>query len=125
MRKHLATFSLLFAWLCANGALSDVAQIFAWSRMFTQYARVLPVSAALTETFDASRPCELCLAVKEVRRAEEQKSPVVTAAMERLLLACSATAPLVFNSPIADWPTAAPWNLCTRVDAVPVPPPRV
>jgi hypothetical protein len=124
VRKHLATLSLLFAWLCANGALSDVAQIFAWSRMFTEYARVLPVSAALTETFDASKPCELCLAVKETRQADAKQSPALASSAEKLLLSCNATAPIVFTPPATDWPAAIHWSLCTRVDAVPVPPPR-
>ena len=36
MRKNLAITSLLFAWLCANGALLDAVQVFAWGKMFAE-----------------------------------------------------------------------------------------
>lgn len=124
VRKSLATVSLLFAWLCANGAVSDVAQIFAWSRMFTQYAQVLPVSAALTETFDASKPCELCLAVKATRATQESRPEAILASAEKLLLSCTTPTPLVFPAPAVTWPEPAGWCALTRVEAVPVPPPR-
>ena len=53
MRRKFAVLSLAFAWLCANGAIWDAAQVVAWAKMFAGYAQTLSVSAALEETFDA------------------------------------------------------------------------
>ena len=54
VKKCAITF-LLFAWICANGALLDVVQVFAWGKMFSGYAKSMSVSAALKETFDPAR----------------------------------------------------------------------
>ena len=125
MRKKIATGCLLFAWLCANGAVSDVAQLVAWSRMFAGYARVLSVSAALEETFDASKPCELCLAVKKERASENTQSPAAALSVEKLLLACSTPAATeLFAPPAGDWPAATDWEIVARTEAVPDRPPR-
>jgi hypothetical protein len=124
VRKNLATLCLAFAWLCATGAVSDVAQVFAWGRMFVGYTRVLSVSAALTQTFDAKKPCELCLAVKQTRGSEDSE-PRATLAVEKLFLACSAApSPVIVAPPAVNWPDAANWRLVARTDAVPTRPPR-
>ena len=125
MRKKIATLCLLAAWLCATGAVSDVAQVVAWARMFAGYARALPVGEALAETFDASKPCELCVVVKKTRSAEEgQPTAASVATAEKILLICSVPVPVVFSAPAADWPATANWKVCSRTESVPVPPPR-
>jgi hypothetical protein len=124
VRKKFATACLLLAWLCANGAVTDIAQIFAWGRMFAGYARVLSVSEALVETFDANKPCEICLAVKKDRASEGQ--PVNAAAStEKIFLVCS-TVPSseVFTPPGCDWREATDWEGITRDETVPLRPPR-
>ena len=125
-KKMFATCCLLLAWLCATGAVCDVAQLFAWGRMFAGYARVLSVREALTETFDANKPCELCLAVKKTRTSEEGQPRAAEFSAEKLLLACATTADteLVPIAPANHWPLALDWNATGRVDPVPVPPPR-
>ena len=59
----------MLAWLCANGALLDLVQVFAWSRMFAGYTQTMTVGAALRETFDPAKPCELCLGVADAKDA--------------------------------------------------------
>lgn len=124
-RNRFATFCLLFAWLCATGAVCDVAQLFAWGRMFAGYARVLSVGEALTETFDASKPCELCLAVKKARTTGDGQPRTMEIAAEKLLLAWAVPAKTeLFAPPTHAWPAADNWRATTRVEPVPVPPPR-
>jgi hypothetical protein len=125
VRKNFATASLLFAWLCANGAASDLAQIFAWSRMFTGYARVLSVREALAVTFDADKPCDLCVAVKKNRASEESQAGTTALSTEKLLLACAAAAsPSIVMPPAGNWPRPTDWKIVARIETVPVRPPR-
>ena len=46
VQRRFAITSLIFAWICANGAVWDAVQVFAWARMFAGYAHTLPVRAA-------------------------------------------------------------------------------
>jgi hypothetical protein len=125
VQKKIATGCLLFAWLCATGAVSDVAQVLAWSRMFAGYARVLSVREAIVETFDASKPCELCLAVKKDRAAEDAQPGTATLSAEKFLLAYAATpSSELFTSQPENWPAATDWKRVARTEAVPVRPPR-
>jgi len=125
VRRHVAIVSLLFAWLCANGAVWDVAQIFAWARMFTGYTQTLSVTAALTETFDASKPCDLCLNIAKAKAAEQKQAPqTIERSAEKIFLACETPAKILLEPAIRDW-ADAPWRAAvTRTEAVPVPPPR-
>src|SRR5687768_1456684 len=50
VRLRFAQLSLLLAWVCANGAIWDAVQVFAWSKMFVGYASTMTVPAALRET---------------------------------------------------------------------------
>jgi hypothetical protein len=124
VRKKSATVCLLLAWLCANGAVSDLAQIFAWGRMFSGYARVLSVNEALAETFDASKPCDLCVAVQETRENDSQPQ-AVAASSQKLFLACASTmVAQLLPPPVGKWPAASDWIVATRIEPVPVRPPR-
>ena len=125
VRRCVAIVSLLLAWFCANGALWDVVQVFAWTRMFTQYAAALPVGEALQETFDASKPCPICCAVAKARNAERSQTPTaVEHAPLKLVLAGETTGELVATPPLRRWETTPPQIGMTRTDRVPVPPPR-
>ena len=72
MRRTFCITCLLFAWLCANDVLWNAVQVFAWARMFTGYTRALTVSEALCETFDLSKPCDLCKTVSKAKEEERQ-----------------------------------------------------
>src|SRR5277367_3965041 len=61
--RRLPAISLICAALCASGTLLDMAQVFAWTRMFAGYARNESIAAAARETFDPAKPCALCCAV--------------------------------------------------------------
>lgn len=126
MRKNLSIVGLLFAWLCANGALLDVVQVFAWGKMFSDHTRTLSVGAALRATFDPAKACELCLSVASAKDTAEKQLPgQVERAADKLLLALHAPARPVFVIPSADWPVTLARVAPSRTEPVPVRPPRV
>lgn len=126
MRKKIASLCLLWAWLCANGAVLDAVQVFAWGRMFTGYAQSMPLAAALRETLDPTKPCELCGVVsnakadwgqQELPASNEQSSG-------KLVLALDVPAQFVLTATPGDWPPALASAAPRRTERVPVPPPR-
>lgn len=126
MRKPLASVCLLLAWLCANGALLDGVQVVAWARMFAGYSQSMGVSAALRATFDPARPCELCLGVAAARETAQQQAPAaLERSAEKIVLALHTAPPVVFAARETGWPRTLDATPPLRVDAVPVPPPRV
>jgi hypothetical protein len=125
VRRRCSILCLCFAWICANGAMLDAVQVFAWTRMFAGYACALPVGAALRATFDPARPCELCRAVAQAEASAQREAPVLPVRSgEKLVLACPLLAALIFPAPRESWPHAEPELAPARVEAVPVRPPR-
>jgi hypothetical protein len=125
MFRRLPTISLLCAWLCASGAMLDVAQVFAWTRMFTGYARNESVLAAVRDTFDPARPCAICCALCRARQAESQPVPAVPAAAgDRLILILDRPEVFVVGSPVRAWPDGPLVRAAARAGDVPVPPPK-
>jgi hypothetical protein len=125
--KKLSIAALLFAWLCANGALLDTAQIVAWVRMFTGYAQTMPVTAALRETFDPAKPCEMCVGIAAAKEELAEKNPPAKEelASGKLVLALDAPVKFRLSPPACDWPATLACAAPNRREPVPVPPPRV
>jgi hypothetical protein len=125
VRRFIAITSLACAWLCANGSVWDVVQIFAWGRMFSAYSETMTVSAALKETFDPAKPCQLCLRVGKGKAQARQQLPAPTEqeATKVVLMLDATPAPVFANDP-GRWPPAVPAFLEDRTEPVPVPPPR-
>ena len=125
VRRILCASCLLLAWLCANGAVLDLMQVFAWGRMFAGYAHQMPVKTALAETFDPARPCPLCVAVQQARKAGDEPKSVPAPTLAAKLV-------LISHSSEAVAPPAIPGcrlesisiDAAERYDPVPVPPPR-
>lgn len=125
MFRRLSAVSLLCAWLCASGAMLDVAQAFAWTRMFAGYARNESVAAAVRDTFDPGRPCALCCALSKVRQAAGQHVPAVpSAGVDRLILIFERPDVYVAVRAERAWPDAPFAGTAPRACDVPVPPPR-
>lgn len=116
----------MLAWLCANGALWDVMQVAAWGKMFANYSESMSVSAALRETFDLSKPCEMCSGIAKAREATEQNLPQAEARADaKIVLAMHAVDAPVFGNVPENWCGALSLVPAGRTDPVPVPPPRV
>ena len=103
----------------------DMAQAFAWARMFAGYARTESVASAARDTFDPARPCPICRAVRRAREAQGRHSPALAPSVQdKLLLVIESPAPFVAQDSGRDWPEWAPAGAQARIADVPVPPPR-
>jgi len=125
MPRRIAFLSLLCAWLCASGAMLDVAQGVAWARMFAGYAGRESVAAAARDTFDPAKPCRLCLAVGAAREAASRHAPAVPGAgAEKLVMICQDCVYFVGAAPKPEWREAGPACQAGPAEDVPLPPPR-
>jgi hypothetical protein len=124
--RLVATASLVFAWLCANGALLDAVQVVAWGKMFAGYAETMSVSAALRETFDPAKPCSLCKHVAKVKESVQQQLPAPSDdAAPKFVLTLHAPEPPIFANDPGEWIASPSLRVCLRTEPVPLPPPRV
>ena len=126
MKKKIAISCLLFAWICANGALLDVVQVFAWGKMFSGYSKNMSVAAALKETFDPAKPCEMCIGVATAKEDLGQKNLPVSVEQNsgKLVLALQASPTFVLVNVPDAWPSERACTIPIRSESVPVPPPR-
>lgn len=122
MRRTFQVLTLAFAWLCANGALWDSVQVFAWAKMTSDNARIMPLSQAIAKALNGSAPCEICSVVEEAQQS--QPTQQVERSAEKILLACQAPEKFLLTIPSVDWPGVVSDAGPARTDPVPVPPPR-
>jgi hypothetical protein len=122
MRRHLQVLTLCLAWLCANGAMWDAVQVFAWGKMIRDYAQIMSFTQAVKKTFDGSGTCEICAVVDDVKANTPAQQ--VERSHERVLLALQTSEEFLMNAPAFAWPGVAHDSGLTRTDPVPVPPPR-
>jgi hypothetical protein len=125
MRRKFAVLSLAFAWLCANGAIWDLAQVVAWGKMFAGYSSTLSVGAALRETLDPAKACELCAGVAKAKESSGQTLPSASRDGAKLVLALESDSLVVRPPESREWTTSPLRGIREWCDAVPVPPPRV
>jgi hypothetical protein len=123
VRCRLVATCLLAAWLCANGALLDVGQAYAWAHMFAGYVRTTPIAQAAAETFDPAKPCAICQAVQQAREASPK--PAVTAPAGQLTLASQRTEDFFAPTPDRAWGTAPHAFAPVRQEPVFLRPPRI
>lgn len=59
--------------LCLSIGLHWIAlQSIAWTTMIVEYSQDAPLAKALAETFDGSRPCDLCKHIDQARHSEKK-----------------------------------------------------
>jgi hypothetical protein len=125
MSKRFRFICLFTAWCCASGALLDLAQVFAWARMFAGYARTMSVGAAAVRTMDPDQPCAICLAVRRAREAERHQQPApVQPSVEKMLLAQVQNEPFFLVPIRPEWTDGNQVPVCSWCAPVTVPPPR-
>jgi hypothetical protein len=127
VRRHVAIFFLLLAWLCANGAVWNVVQLVGWAKMFHDNSQVMTTAKALRVTFDGSKPCEFCHISQAAQKTAREQLPrdADLGGSDKILLAFHPDAPLVRHVPATAWPEVAHDTGLTRTEPVPVRPPRV
>jgi len=127
VRHRISITCLLFAWLCANGAVWNVVQVVGWAKMLHDNSRVMSAAKAIQVTFDGSKPCQFChlsQAAQDTAR-KQQPSAADLGSSDKILLAFHVAAPLVLNVPDSTWPGAVHATGLVRTNPVPVRPPRV
>jgi hypothetical protein len=125
MSRRVASLSLLCAWLCASGAMLDVAQVFAWARMYAGYARTESIVASARDTFDPGKPCAICRALSRAREACGLPAPAAApAAPEKIVLILERAEPFIALADDPAWPEAPAARALAFASEVPVPPPR-
>lgn len=128
VRRTLSIGCLVFAWLCANGALWNVVQVVGWVKMFHDYSATMSATQALEITFDGSAPCNLCHISQNAEEAARQQLPrdaELGGGLEKLLLASVDAVSLVLSAPDPLWPGVGEYAGLVRTEEVPVQPPRV
>lgn len=127
MRRTCSLLALCFAWLCANGALWNCVQVFAWAKMLHDYSRIMAWQTAVEKTFDGSMPCEMCMMVDRAQHEQDQSPPaqMIERDTAKVLLALQEAEPVVIPTPEFGWPDTMNRIGPERIDPVEVPPPRV
>jgi hypothetical protein len=112
MRHKCNLCVILLAWFAATGIQWDFVQVFAWGRMFAGYAQTMPLSRAVSLTFQPDNLCGLCRIVKDAKQQEGQsgvpqsgsaagKAPLVFQAAQGVVVARPAVAPWWTSGPVA------------------------
>jgi hypothetical protein len=127
VRRKFSIVCLLFAWLCANGAIWNVVQVVGWAQMIRNYSQIMPATQALQVTFDGSAPCKLCHLAHDGRAAAEKAPPsaALGGAEEKIFLMAECAPTPVLVAPDFSWPGVADVAGLARTESVLVPPPRV
>jgi hypothetical protein len=103
----------------------DVAQVFAWGRMFAGYARSESFVKAANETFDPAKPCAICLAVCKAREASTNHSQgVPTRGTDKMVLIFTRPMDIISPDVAEAWPVYRRDVVAAPSSDVPVPPPR-
>jgi hypothetical protein len=126
VRRKLSLLCLLAAWLCANGVVWNAVQVVGWTKMLSDYSRVMPVTEAIKLTFSGEAPCDFCRVAESGRNQAEQQLPhdILGSAAERILFVADCTPLEVVAATDSTWPGLVAEAGLTRPGAVPVPPPR-
>jgi hypothetical protein len=73
VRQRIQVILVLLTWFLATGSQWDLAQVFAWGRMFAGYSRQMTVGAAVQKTFSGEM-CPICRAVQKAKQEQESKN---------------------------------------------------
>jgi hypothetical protein len=123
--RRLPALSLFFAWLCTSGAMLEIAQVFAWTRMFAAHARTESIASAAKETFDPGKACAICRAVSKAREASGQHGPAQPFNdSAKIVLILERPALVVVEPSREGWPEMTPAGIVVRACDVPLPPPK-
>lgn len=118
---------LFLSWIAANGLQWDVLQWVAWTKMFVGYTQQMSWSAAVEQTFDREKPCEMCRAItaaRESEREQREREAVSQDPGSKVLLACQIPAAFSYLKFQDRWDRVRQEPFAPWIEAVPVPPPR-
>jgi hypothetical protein len=87
MRSRFGIFFGALALLQILGGHWAVLQTTAWVGMIVQYSQRDGFTAGLAQTFDGEHPCSVCNAIKDGKKQEEKKTPLLQAELKKDYLA--------------------------------------
>jgi hypothetical protein len=126
MSARLLRILFLSAWLVATGGVWDLVQVVAWGNMFSSRLATMSVREAAQQTFLPEAKCNLCLAVEDGKRAQDESAGATGGDI-------SSKTPIVFNAvvPFSVNPPGGvsrvwvePGYASYRREVPPCPPPR-
>jgi hypothetical protein len=97
-------------------------QSVAWTAMFIQYTKSVPVCQAISRTFDGAHPCSLCHIVNK-GKASEKKPDVQSPSPKIDMICASRTFPSVPPFVLFEYVTKN-FSVSEHLHSPPVPPPR-
>ena len=125
MRRKLSLLFVLFAWLLATGSQWDCAQVLAWGRMIAHYSQLMPLTDAVRLTFTPGNECNVCLAVGEAKKQQDDPATPDAKAPGKILLVFQPVPVVIVATPsISLWSPSDQFAPDTMRSAPPVPPPR-
>ena len=74
MNRKFLHILFLSAWLVATGGIWDLVQVAAWTGMITTRLETMSVGEAVQQTFLPDAKCNLCLAVEDGKRAQDEST---------------------------------------------------
>ncbi len=123
MFHRLAKVLVLIAAVQILGGHWAVLQTLAWTGMLIENVRTAPISEAVTKTFDGSKPCSLCLAVKSGRESEGKQDVAKLLVKIEAILAPAVLLPPPASAPLSQVSPAL--EAGARSFPPQTPPPRV
>lgn len=111
--------------VAATGVQWDLLQVVAWGRMMTRHAEHMPLTEAVSKTFDGEM-CGLCRIVARAGKTEQSRTTLPNGAVQdRMLLLVGIPPRIVLGIPAAPLPRPADKVVPANDRPEPrVPPPR-
>jgi hypothetical protein len=109
MRRKAQLIALLVGWSLATGAQWDIAQAFAWGRMFASYVRETTVIKAVELTFAPGNMCAVCKAVNAAKQQENAAQTPGGKADAKVILFTQASSRYIFD--VEERPA---WAFCDK-----------
>ena len=88
IRSRLGTLFCALAVLQIVGGHWALLQTGAWLGMIVQYSQQAGINTGLTETFDGDHPCPICRVIKDARKQEQKKAPLLQMELKKDFLVC-------------------------------------
>ena len=86
-RSRIGFLLCSLAFLQLLGGHWAILQVGAWAGMVVSYSQQGGVINGVAQTFDGDHPCPICKAIKDGKKQEQQKAPMLTTELKKDYLA--------------------------------------
>ena len=119
-----AVLLVLVAFIFSSGGQWTVLQCMAWANMVREYSQVVPLGQAVQMTFSGQYPCALCKAIADKRSSDDTKA-FTQSKQDKPIVAPGFTFRPRLTVDAPAFPAGRDPFLQFRIEAPPVPPPRL